>query len=192
MATAVGHEFISLQGRGLRDSKKINPVVELLRIGYDKYWLGDPSFYHQTLPNTSEILYLRRGNRVDAVTVHNGNRITMLVGRRSDAEIQEDYHPGRLILEKAVQVHPQAWATVSVKNEPGPRAMRGLFDRSGFRRVGGLAEVADLYQSLGNTPHGDQFWSLETVSGMTFAHTMSIHDQSNEPYWQFAFARPRS
>lgn len=204
---AVRTEFITLAGSQLKDPQLIDPVREFLERVYGAYYLGNKSFDEQTLPNTSEILYLLRSGRIEAAIPFNGNRAMMLAG---DTDLKDaralGYSPGSMILGEAVRTHPSMWATVSSKNEDGPNAMTYLFTRPelGFELVEDIETITALYRSLGNGFLGDKFWGMPVGSKIlsrrnggrekftTFSHHESVHDQRWEPYLQFAFARPRS
>lgn len=204
---AVRTEFITLAGSQLKDSQLTDPVRAFLERVYGAYYLGNKSFDEQTLPNTSEILYLLRSGMIEAVILFNGIRAMMLAGYTDLKDARAfGYSPGSRILSEAVRTHPGMWATVSSKDEDGPNAMTYLFTRPelGFELVEDLDVITELHRSLGNGFSGDKFWGMPVGSKilsrryrgrekfMASAHQWSVHDQRWEPYLQFAFARPRS
>ncbi len=195
MSAEIKTKFVVLNRDQLKDSRLTDPVRNFLDRVYGKYSLGERSFDEQTLPNTSEILILTRGGKIEGAIPFNEDRTMMLAAETDLPDPRKlGYFPGSLLLSEAVRMHPNAWATVSAKNEVGPRAMNGLFSRPefGFRRVDSLMEVMLLYGTLKGAHHTDQFWAKMTERGMIFAHTLSVHDQRWESYFQFAFSRRKT
>lgn len=196
MSAEVKVDFRTLKGSDLKDPGLTNPLRDFLEIAYGDFWLKD-SFDQQTLPNTSEILYLEREGIMEGAIVFNGRRMMMLGAKTTLPNAKAmGYFPGTRILTEGVQTHPDTWATMSSKPEAG--SMVDLFARLGFKLIEDLEEIANLYGSLGNAPVGDQFSNVLTEHSvltrrlgrsefMSFAHTKSVHDQREGPYFQFAF-----